>query len=58
MILVVDTGSDCNILGKSTWENVKSCGIKVNKQEKGGPDIYGYTSKSPMEILDQFFDRD
>lgn len=52
---IIDTGSDCNIVGKSTWENMKTQPFRMTRQEKGGPNIYAYTSQAPMQILGQFW---
>ena len=52
---VVDTGADCNILGKSVWERLKSENVVVTKHVKGGPNIYPYTSDTPMKVVGQFW---
>lgn len=51
---IIDTGSDCNIVGKSTWENTKTHSIRVTRKEKGGPNN-AYTSQLPVQILCQFW---
>ena len=53
---VVDTGADCNIMGKSTWEHLRQKQVTITKKVKGGgPKIFAYTSETPMEIVGQFW---
>ena len=53
---VIDTGADCNILGKSNWEKLRASNVSVTKQEAGcGPDIYTYSSDTPIKVMGQFW---
>ena len=53
---VIDTGADCNTLGKSNWEKLRASNVSVTKQEAGcGPDIYTYSSDTPIKVMGQFW---
>lgn len=52
---IIDTGADCNVIDRNTWESLKANGIKVSKSVKEGPNIYSYSSKTPLKVVGQFW---
>lgn len=52
---ILDSGADCNVIDKPTWEMLKNKGIVVEKSERSGPKIYSYTSHKPLSVLGQFW---
>ena len=52
---VIDTGADCNIIGRNTWEEMKTSNVSVNRQERGGPKIFPYTQNTPIDVVGQFW---
>ena len=52
---ILDSGADCNVIDKATWEMLKQRGIVVTKSERSGPKIYSYTSHNPLCVLGQFW---
>ncbi|XP_067949653.1 uncharacterized protein [Watersipora subatra] len=52
---ILDSGADCNVIDKPTWETLKKGGIVVKKSERSGPKIYSYTSQKPLSVIGQFW---
>ena len=56
---IIDTGADCNIMGKKTWEILKGSKLfRVNKHiasGPGGPNIYPYTGEVPIQVIGRFW---
>lgn len=53
--VILDSGADCNVIDKPTWEKLKNRGIVVVKSERSGPKIYSYSSQEPLSVLGQFW---
>ncbi|XP_067942937.1 uncharacterized protein [Watersipora subatra] len=52
--LFLDSGADCNVIDKSTWETLKKGGIVVERSERSGPKIYSYTSQKSLSVIGSF----
>lgn len=53
--MLVDSGSDVNLIHSSAWEKLKQQGIKVRQMEKGCSQVIkGYGSNVPLRILGSF----
>lgn len=53
--MLVDSGSDVNLIHSSAWENLKQQGIKVQQMRKGCREVIkGYGSNVPLRILGSF----
>lgn len=53
--MIIDSGSKCNIISDITWENLKSCGVRVTNQDKNpNRKFMAYGSSSSLEVLGSF----
>ena len=52
---IIDSGADCNVMSKQSWETLKANQVNVNRSVRGGPGIYSYSSKAPLEVIGQFW---
>ena len=51
--ILIDSGATCNIMGKETWEWLKSCKVKCNSR-KCSKELYAYGSSDPLPVLGTF----
>jgi transposase InsO family protein len=51
--VIVDSGSDCNIVGRGLWTRLKSRQIKCESR-KTDRVIYPYATKEPLKVLGHF----
>ena len=52
--VMIDSGSSCNIIDKSTWEVLKSKGVKC-KSERSTENIYPYGTSTPLKTLGKIY---
>lgn len=53
--VLVDSGSDVNLIHSTAWENLKQQRVIVHEMQKGGNDVIkGYGSSKPLNILGSF----
>jgi hypothetical protein len=51
---ILDSGADCNVVDRLTWEKFKLNGGVVSRSEKGGPKVFSYTGKTTIKVLGKF----
>ena len=51
--VLIDSGSSCNIIDKTTWEELKQKGIKC-ESEKANQKLYPYGTSEPLNTLGKF----
>jgi len=51
--MLIDSGATCNLIGKSTWEELKASKIKC-KSERTQKRIFSYASKTALKTLGTF----
>ena len=51
--VLVDSGSSCNVIGRETWEELKSKGIKCNSW-KFNKKLFAYGSEEPLSTIGEF----
>ena len=52
---IIDSGADCNVIDLKTYEQMKTRNIKVNRSVKGGPKLFSYSAKTPIDVIGQFW---
>ncbi|KXJ68118.1 hypothetical protein RP20_CCG005609 [Aedes albopictus] len=53
--MLVDSGSDVNLIHAAAWESLKQKRVTVQEMEKGAREIIkGYGSKTPLNVLGSF----
>ena len=51
--VLIDSGATCNIMGKGTWEWLKSCKVRCNSR-RCSKELYAYGSSDPLPVLGTF----
>lgn len=56
LTMMIDSGADCNIIGKHNWSTLKFKQVNIWNDKPGtdGKEIYGYGSKRSLPILGNF----
>lgn len=52
---IIDSGADCNVIDRKTWEHLKANNVKVRKSSKCDPKIFSYLAQAPLDVIGQFW---